>query len=122
MRQGIRDKVFTTFDSRLGSRLEFNVGKFTKFLWDFECKLPIAKMNEIFNIIIAQKARKDKVNKNSSKNELITAAINTKSKTIDTIAASNSKSFIAPSTNTVSTETDNYSRGLDFEMFKAALK
>ena len=32
LRQGIRDKIFTTFDSRQGARQEFNVGKFTKFL------------------------------------------------------------------------------------------
>lgn len=53
-RQYIRSQIHQTFDSRLASDNDFNIGKFSKFLSDFGVNLPIRKINEVFNTIVTK--------------------------------------------------------------------
>ena len=79
-------------------------------------------MNEIFNTVLAQKFRKDRgISKNSSKNDLLISVSNAESNAPDNHV------IIVPkvhqtSINTLNPDIDNYSRGLDFDLFKLALK
>ena len=47
-----------TFDEINKNKRVFNVGKFTKFLCDFNCSIPKSKITQIFNHITARKGNK----------------------------------------------------------------
>ena len=53
-KQYIRNQNYQTFESRSVTHHDFNIGKFSKFLSDFGIKLPIRKINEIFNTTVAK--------------------------------------------------------------------
>lgn len=59
--QGIRDKVHKTFEGMNADRCYFNIGKFTKFLCDFDCKLSKRKITQVYNSVLA-KYKKQAVN------------------------------------------------------------